>query len=162
MTIFESLKNLNLNNDTVVSLSYSGGTDVFVHNETEVDTALSDTDVVSTFADLVATPGLKAETQYGGNVLESLRAEGLLDDYAHDHTFSEYLAETITDNFYDVEMIEYTTEKYDHKRGFTTVSVTLTTSARNLADYGRENGLTCLAGWQAQFSSELGNMTVDI
>ena len=36
--------------------------------------------------------------------------------------FEEYLADTITENFYDVELIEYSTEKYDHKRGFTTLT----------------------------------------
>jgi len=155
MTILESLKNLNLDTDAVVSLSYSGGTDVFVHNETEVDTALSDTDVVSTFAELVATPGLNAETQYGGNVLESLRNEGLLDDYAHDHTFSEYLAETITDNFYDVEVIEYTTEKYDHKRGFCTLSADVNVTMGNIL-----KSVPCLIGWKASVKTENGTLIV--
>jgi hypothetical protein len=155
MTILESLKNLNLDNDAVVSLSYSEGTDVFVHNETEVDTALSDTDVVSTFADLVATPGLKAETQYGGNVLESLRGEGLLDDYTRDHTFSEYLTETITDNFYDVEMIEYTTEKYDHKRGFCTLSTDINVTMGNILE-----AMPCLVGWKASVQTDNGTLVI--
>ena len=54
MSILENLKNLNLDSDAVVSLSYSEGTDVFVHNETEVETALSETDVVNSFAELVS------------------------------------------------------------------------------------------------------------
>jgi hypothetical protein len=153
--MLESLKNLNLDNDAVISLSYSGGTDVFVHNETEVDTALSDTDVVSTFADLIATPGLNVETQYGGNVLESLRAEGLLDDYARDYTFSEYLAETITDNFYDVEVIDYTTEKYDHKRGFCTLSADVNVTMGNILEAG-----PCLVGWKASVQTDNGTLVI--
>ena len=155
MSILESLKSLNLDNDAVVSLSYTGGTDVFVHNETEVETALSDTDVVSTFADLVATPGLNTETQYGGNVLESLRAEGLLDDYARDYTFSEYLAEMITDNFYDVEMIEYTTEKYDHKRGFCTLSADVNVTMGNVLET-----MPCLVGWKASVQTDNGMLVI--
>ena len=50
MSIFDTLTSMNLPSDTVVNLSYSEGTDVFVHNETEVETALNDTDVVSTFS----------------------------------------------------------------------------------------------------------------
>ncbi len=117
------LKDLNLPEDTVVTLKYSEGTDVFVHNETEVDTALSETDVVSTFSELVATPGLHASTAYGTDVLDALRDDGLLDDYERgSFGFAEHIAEVISDNFYDVDLIEYSTEKYDHKRGFTTLS----------------------------------------
>ena len=65
MSILEKLRNMKLPSETVVTLSYSQGTDVFVHNETEVDTALEDTDVVTTFAELIATPGLKVKTMYG-------------------------------------------------------------------------------------------------
>ena len=80
MSITQKIKNLKLADDAVVTLSYSEGTDVFVHNETEIETALSDTSVVNTFASLIATPGLTVSTQYGGNVLESLRADGHLDE----------------------------------------------------------------------------------
>ena len=153
MTIFDSLENLNLSDDSVVSLSYSEGTDVFVHNETEVDTALSETDVVSSFADLIATPGLNAETQYGGNVLESLRDEGLLEDYARDFTFSEYLAEMITDNFYDVDLIEYTTEKYDHKRGFCTLSADVNVTMGNIME-----ARPMLIGWKASVETDNGTL----
>ena len=155
MTILENLKNLNLDADAVVSLSYSEGTDVFVHNETEVETALSDTDVVSTFADLVATPGLNAETQYGGNVLASLRDEGLLDDYSRDFTFSEYLAETIADNFYDVDLIDYTTEKYDHKRGFCTLSADVNVTMGNVLET-----MPCLVGWKASVQTDNGMLVI--
>ena len=155
MSIIQKIKDLNLDEDTTVSLSYSEGVDVFVHNETEVETALSETDVVTTFADLVATPGIKAETQYGGNVLESLRSEGLLEDYARDFTFSEYLAETITENFYDVDLIDYTTEKYDHKRGFTTLSADVKVSVKNLL-----SAQPYLVGWTVSVPTESGTLTL--
>ena len=133
MSIFETLTSMNLPTDTVVNLSYSEGTDVFVHNETEVETALSDTSVVSSFSELVATPGLNVTTQYGTNVLESLRDEGLLDSYDRgSFSFSDYLAETITDNFYDVDLIEYSTEKYDYKRGFTTLTADVRVPLKHL------------------------------
>ena len=115
MSMLGKLRNMNLDNDTTVMLSYSDGTDVFVHNETEVDDALEYTDVVSTFAELIATPGLKVRTRWGGEVLQSLRDEGLLDDYERDGTFEEYLTTIITENFYDQEFVEYSTEKYDQK-----------------------------------------------
>jgi len=155
MTVFESLKNLNLSDDSVVSLSYSEGTDVFVHNETEVETALSDTDVVTTFADLIATPGLNVETQYGGSVLESLRDEGLLEDYARDFTFAEYISEMITDNFYDVDLIDYTTEKYDHKRGFCTLSADVNVTMGNIME-----ARPSLVGWKASVQTDNGTLVI--
>ena len=123
MSITQKIKNLNLSQDTMVTFTYSQGTDVFVHNETEVETALADTDVVSTFASLVATPGLRASNRWAGEVMDSLRSEGYLDDYERgSFAFEDYIAEVLTDNFYDQEFIEYSTEKYDHKRGFCTLS----------------------------------------
>ena len=156
MTIVQKIKDLNLVAGTTVSLTYSDGTDVFVHNETEVETALSETDVVSSFAELVATPGLNASTQYGGEVLESLRAEGLLDNYERgSHSFAEYIAETVTDNFYDVDLIDYSTEKYDHKRGFCTLSAAVNVSVENLLD-----SAPFLSGWSASVPTNSGTLTI--
>jgi len=157
MSIFETLTSMNLPNDTQVNLSYSEGTDVFVHNETEVETALSDTSVVSSFSELIATPGLTVATQYGTNVLESLRDEGLLDSYDRgSFSFSEYLAETITDNFYDVDLIEYTTEKYDHKRGFTTLSADVVVSLEEML-----SSRPTLYGWDISVKTAAGTLTLD-
>ena len=156
MSIFETLTSLNLAPETPVNLSYSEGTDVFVHNETEVETALSETDVVSTLAELVATPGLTVQTQYGGDVLESLRGEGLLDDYERgSFSFSEYLTETINDNFYDVDLIEYSTEKYDHKRGFTTLSAEVQVTLENFIE-----AQPFLTGWEVSVKTDKGTLVL--
>ena len=61
MSIYKKLQSLNLTEDSMVSLRYSEGTDVFVHNETEVETAMAETDVINRFSELVATPGLRAQ-----------------------------------------------------------------------------------------------------
>ena len=96
---------------------------VWQHNETEIETAIAETDVVSTFAELIAIPGLNVSTRWNGNVLQSLRDDGYLDDYERgSFAFEEYIADTLAENFYDQEFIEYSTEKYDHKRGFCTLS----------------------------------------
>lgn len=157
MSTLETLRNMNLPTDTVVSLSYSQGTDVFVHNETEVETALQDTDVVSAVAELAATPGLKLQNSYGNDVLETFRDAGLLDDYERDGTFEDYLADTINDNFYDQEVIEYSTEKYDHKRGFTTLSADLKVELGNLL----ENAIWVSSGWDVSVKTPNGTLTLD-
>ena len=154
-TIFDKLKNLELPENTVVSLSLSEGTDVFVHNETEVETALSETDVVSTFSDLVATPGLNAKTRYGTNIIEALRDEGLLDDYERGtFTFAEYISDAITDNFYDVDLIDYSTEKYDHKRGFTTLTAQVQVPFSNFVQVD-----PFVSGWTVSVETTDGTLT---
>ena len=56
MSVFDRLVELNLPTDTWVTMSYSEGTDVFVHNETAVDDAIGYTDVIQAFSDLAAKP----------------------------------------------------------------------------------------------------------
>lgn len=157
MSFIETIANLNLDPSTQVTLTMSEGTDVFVHNESEVETALSETDVVNSFAELISTPGLNASTQYGGDVLESLRDEGLLDDYERGNfSFAEFIAETITENFYDVDLIDYSTEKYDHKRGFCTLTATVNVSVDNLL-----TARPFLMGWEVSVPTENGTLTLN-
>ena len=131
--MIDKLKNLNLNNEDVVTLTYSEGTDVFVHNESEVETALADTSVVDAFSELITTPGLKVKTAYGYDVMESLRDSDLLEDYQRDYSgFAEFVADAIRENFYDVDLIDYSVEKYDHKRGFCTLSADVKLTAEEI------------------------------
>tara|TARA_Y100001970_G_scaffold293783_1_gene443163 strand:+ start:953 stop:1429 length:477 start_codon:yes stop_codon:yes gene_type:complete len=156
MSIYETLTSMNLPGETVVNLSYSEGTDVFVHNETEVETALEQTSVVSSFSELVATPGLFVSTQYGGNVMESLRDEGLLEEYDREGWFAEYLSETISNNFYDVDLIDCSTEKYDHKRGFTTLTAEVQCTLENMME-----ARPSLYGWDVTIQTAAGKLTLD-
>ncbi len=152
------LKSLNLPSDTSVMLTLEEGTDVFVHNETEVETALSETDVVQNFAELITTTGFQGTSAYGGeNLLDTLRDEGLLDDYDRGSLcFAEYVAEQIHENFYDVDLIDYTTEKYDHKRGFCTLSATVKTTVGNLIE-----AAPYLGSWNISVKTGDGTLRLD-
>lgn len=157
MSITQKIKNLNLDDNALVTLTYSEGTDVFVHNETEVDTALAETDVVSSFASLIATPGLRVTSQWSGEILESLRSDGYLDDYERgSFTFEDYLTEHLTENFYDQEFIEYSTEKYDHKRGFCTLTAEVQVTAKDIISTA-----PFLSGWTASVATDNGTLTFD-
>ena len=81
MSFTEKLKSLRTAPNAMATLTYSEGTDVFLMNEDEVDTALSNTDVVEQFVELITTPGLRASSMYGTNYMDSLRDGGYLDDY---------------------------------------------------------------------------------
>ena len=67
----------------------------------------------------------------------------------------------IKENFYDYyDYIDCSTEQYDHKRGNTTVTATLTSTVGwLLAD---ENSVNSLTGWKAEFTTDNGNMTIEI
>tara|TARA_Y100000592_G_C5323062_1_gene245732 strand:- start:168 stop:641 length:474 start_codon:yes stop_codon:yes gene_type:complete len=156
MSIYKKLKSLNLPEDAMVSLRFSEGTDVFVHNETEVETALADTDVVSRFSELIATRGLNAQTRWGNNIIGEIREQGMLDDYERDDTFSDFISEMMHDNFYDFDFIEASTEKYDHKRGFCTLSAEIEVPLMNLVTTQPD-----LYGWDVVVETPLGSLTVD-
>tara|TARA_R110000787_G_scaffold268258_5_gene374726 strand:- start:2246 stop:2722 length:477 start_codon:yes stop_codon:yes gene_type:complete len=157
MSITQKIKNLKLAEDAVVTLSYSEGTDVFVHNETEIETALSDTEVITTFASLVATRGLNVSMKSGGNVLEALRSKGHLDDYERgSDAFEDYIGEFLTENFYDQEFIEYSTEKYDHKRGFCTLSTEVQIPASEIISKS-----PYLSGWEISVVTDNGILTIE-
>ena len=135
MTVTEKIKNLKLPAETKVKISISEGCDVFVHNETEVETALENTTVINDYVSAILDPDLALLTTWGQNPIEHLREAGLLEDYTdRSGWFEDYLVETIYSNFYDAEVIEYSTEKYDHKRGYTTLSAELYTTVGNMLE----------------------------
>ncbi len=119
--------------DQVVKFVYEDGCDVFHFNETHVETALEETDTVSRLSEALAS-GIAFED----DPLDDMRTEGLLDDYERAEMrefseFREYLTETINENFYEMyNLIEETTEKYDHKRGHTSLKAELSAKVGDL------------------------------
>lgn len=157
MTITKKLQELNLDQDAMVSLSYSEGTDVFHFNETEIETALSETSVVSEFASLIANTKLDARNRWSGNIIQHLRSQDYLEDYERgSYAFEDYIAEAITDNFYDVDLIDYSTEKYDHKRGFTTLTAEVEVPVANFIEVD-----PFVTGWTVSVQTEDGVLTLN-
>ena len=156
MSVYDTLRKLKLSESAVATLTYSEGTSVFVHNETEVETALSETSVVDSFSELIATPGLQAHDQWGNNVLEELRDNALLEEYERDFTFAEFLNSAIRENFYDLDLIEYSTEKYDYKRGFCTLTATVEVPVVNLLE-----SAPLLTGWEVSVRTDTGLLTLN-
>ena len=105
----------------------------------------------------MATPGLKVHTLWGEeNVLDILRENDLLENYQRDDTFSEYLAGTLSENFYEFDLIESTVERYDHKRGFCTLNAQVQISAGAIMSL-----YPYLTGWTASIKTENGTLTFD-
>jgi hypothetical protein len=157
MSFINKLKSLKVANDSLVTLTYTEGVDVFHYNETELETAISETSVVSELANLISNSRLDVRNRWSGNMLEHLRNENYLEDYERgSYEFEEFLAQTITDNFYDIDFIECSTEKYDHKRGFTTLTAEVQVPAGNLIEQS-----PFIMGWTASVETENGTLTFD-
>jgi hypothetical protein len=157
MSIVTKLQSLNLADDAMIHLTYEEGADVFVHNETEVEDAINETSVIYEFASLVAQTKLDVRNRWSGNILEHLRNESYLDDYERGtFGFENFIAETIRDNFYDVDLIEYSTEKYDYKRGFTTLTAEVDIPFANFVQVDPN-----VTGWKVSVETENGTLSFD-
>jgi len=159
MNAIDKLRDLKLPEETLVSLSYSDSTDVFVHNDTAVDTAVSETDVISVFSELIATPRLHVYDRWGNNVLDELRGASYLDAYEpREFYFSEFLAETLVDNYYDLDgLIEDTVEQYDYKRGHCTLSADVQVPIGELLTNESVN----IGGWTVSISTDGGTFSFE-
>jgi hypothetical protein len=157
MSVLKRLQSLNLPEDTIITLTREEGADVFVHNDTAVEDAINETSVISDFASLIANTKLDARNNWCGNVIQRLRSEQYLDDYERgSFGFEDYLVETLTENFYDTELIEYSTEQYDHKRGFTTLTATVEVPLSNLVEVD-----PTLDGWTVSVTNDDMNISFD-
>ena len=171
-TIVTKLTELNLTPETKVTMTYSDGCDCFVHNETEVETALESTDVVNEFAEMVSKQGLNFTDTYGNSVIESLVDSELIEQEFVDACWSdedetiekeyydddlhEALCEAINDNFWDQESVEKEVERYDHKRGFITLSATLQTTVGAILEHK-----PYMTGWEVSVPLHGGTFTLN-
>ena len=156
MSVVKRLQSLNLADDAMITLTREEGTDVFVHNETEVDDAINETSVIYDFASLIADTKLDARNRWSGNIIQHLRDNDFLDEYERgSFAFEDFLTETLTENFYDTELIEYSTEKYDHKRGFCTLSAEVEIPYGNLTQAQPD-----LFGWDVVVETPLGTLNI--
>ena len=71
-------------------------------------------------------------------------------------TFEEYLAEMLNDNFYDQEFIDHSTEKYDYKRGFCTLTAEVKIPVEDLIMESPYTG-----GWTVSVPTENGTITLN-
>ena len=157
MSVVKRLQSLNLADDAMITLTREEGTDVFVHNETEVEDAMNETSVIYDFASLIADTKLDARNRWNGNIIQHLRDNDFLDEYElGSFGFEDFLVETLSENFYDTELIEYSTEKYDHKRGFTTLTAQVDIPYANFMEVN-----PFVSGWKVSVETENGTLSFD-
>ena len=161
MSGFNNLREMNLDPSTEVKLSYSDGIDVVHCHGTHVEDAVEQTDVVERVAEVITTTGIKIEGEYGGNPLDSLRDSMLLDEYPRDFSgFTDFVADVMRENFYDVECIDHHTEQYDYKRGFTTLTANFKTTIGELLNNNTSH--FTFSGWDASVKTPAGNLSFTV
>tara|TARA_A100001515_G_scaffold4296_1_gene4264 strand:+ start:569 stop:1051 length:483 start_codon:yes stop_codon:yes gene_type:complete len=160
MTLKDNLTKLNVNEETMVTFTFEEGTDVFHFNETHVETALEETNVVDKLAEAI-TSGLEVATEYGHNPLTQLRDSELLNGYERGTgQFTDFVSSTIKENFWDADLVSESTERFDHKRGWTTLSTTLTAPAKEVLNNSAYE--TAFAGWTAQVNVNGGTFSFTV
>ena len=157
--LISSFDKLEVSGDSRVELIYEDGSDVVHYNDTQDETVMEETSVIDNLVD-AARSGIKFED----DLIQTLRDWEMLDDYERDsYDFDNHCIEKIKENPYDFcDFIDFSTEQYDHKRGYTTLTATLYTTVDELRN-AHEGQFTCLSGWSAKFESEsVGNSVITI
>ena len=150
-TFYDKIKALGATDETQVTFEWEEGCDVFHYNETHVETALGETGAAAVLAEAI-TEGVFYEK--GNSVLEEMREDGLLDEYERDGGFTDFVAEVIDSEFYNYDWIEQSTQRFDHKRGWTDLSLSLSIPLGDLKDTEHNP----LPSWDCQVRDGNGNL----
>tara|TARA_R110002012_G_scaffold219822_1_gene391308 strand:- start:305 stop:772 length:468 start_codon:yes stop_codon:yes gene_type:complete len=154
MSLYEKIKALGVEDNVSVNFSYEDGANVFHFNETHIETAMGETGFAYTLAEAI-TSGVLYEN--GNSILDEMREEGLLDDYERgDEAFTDFVSEVIESEHWNFGWIEHSTEKHDHKRGFTSLSAEFDIPLADL-----KNDPMPLIGWTASVRTPNGQLTVE-
>ena len=154
MSLYKKIKALGVEDDVKVNFSREEGADVFHYTETEVETAMGETGFAYTLAEAI-TSGVLYEN--GNEILDEMREEGLLDEYERgDEAFTDFVSEVIEENHWNFGWIEHSTEKYDHKRGYTELSAEFDIALADLKD-----NPSPLSGWKTSVQTPNGYLTVE-
>tara|TARA_R110000824_G_scaffold99058_7_gene236059 strand:+ start:1669 stop:2145 length:477 start_codon:yes stop_codon:yes gene_type:complete len=157
MSLYEKIKALGVEDDVKVNFSYEDGCDVLHYTEEEVETAMSQTGFAFTLAEAITDGVLYSK---GNSILEEMRDEGLLDEYERGEDdsggFTAFVSEVIENEHWNFGWIEHSTEKYDHKRGYTELSAEFDVPLADLKDDPYP-----LIGWKASVQTPNGYLTVE-
>ena len=154
MSLYKKIKALGVEDDVKVNFAREEGADVFHYTETEVETAMGETGFAYTLAEAITSGVLYNK---GNSILDEMRDEGLLDEYERGaEAFTDFVSEVISEEHWNFGWIEHTTEKYDHKRGFTELSAEFDVPLADLKDDPYP-----LIGWKASVQTPNGYLTVE-
>tara|TARA_R110000824_G_scaffold238963_1_gene427691 strand:+ start:296 stop:775 length:480 start_codon:yes stop_codon:yes gene_type:complete len=154
-SFYDKIKALGVEDDVSVDFKWEEGCDVFHYNETHIEDAMSNTGAASVLAEAI-TEGVFYEK--GNSILEEMRDEGLLEEYERgDEAFTDFVCDVINEEHYNYDWIENSTERFDHKRGWTDLALELSIPLGDL----KGQGYNPLPSWTASVRTPAGYMTLD-
>tara|TARA_Y100001973_G_C5034266_1_gene249593 strand:- start:107 stop:571 length:465 start_codon:yes stop_codon:yes gene_type:complete len=154
MSFYRKIRALKLEDSTNVNLTWEEGCDVHHYTDDHVDMAVSNTGIAHTLAEVITDGPLYKN---GNEILEEMRDEGLLDDYERgSEDFTSFVADVIESEHWNYGWLDYSTEKFDHKRGFTTFTLDFDVKAGDLKDHPH-----AFIGWTASVRTDNGTLTLD-
>jgi len=160
VTIIDTINNLDVTDETIVTLTYEDKHEGWHSTGDLEENAVRETDTADRVAGLITDTQLAVHTSFGDiTALEALRKADFLVDYERgEYAFEQFIAETIRENPHDLdEFVEFSTEQYDHKRGCCTVSAEFKTTIGNL----KEN-LFAASGWEVSIPYADGEFSTTI
>lgn len=159
----EKLSTLSLPSDATLTLTYSDGCDVFIHNDTAIETALKETNTVDVFSRLIEhLASTSTETHW---VLQQLRDDNVLDyDEEEDEDGNALpfrmdsmdISSAIEEYFGEQFFVEAEIKRYDYKRGFCTMVATIELSLEELVQSAPN-----LSGWEISVETPNGTLTIE-
>jgi hypothetical protein len=155
--LIDTFEKLDAKEDTIVNLVYADDVNVVHYTGDAEEAAAAETNTIEALVSAA-----RSNIKFQEDLISDMRDQNHLEDYERDsYDFENYCTEIISENFCDYyDYIEFSTEQYDHKRGNTTVTATLTTTIRDLIN--AEDAISNLNGWKAEFYAASGNVTIEI
>jgi len=151
MSFHNKLKSAGLSSTDKITLTYQTGGDVVHAWDGYEQEVLQETGFADTVAELVSTSG------FNNNVIQDMRDNDYLDDYPRDHSgFQEFVSEVITENFWDMDFIERSTERYDYKRGFFNLEANVETTVGDVLSTPEY----AFTGWSTTVNTSLGTLNI--
>lgn len=149
----KQLKKLGLPGKSHVTLSCSDGQDVFHYTDDDHEgKTVQETDIASKVATLIS------QKSFDNELITRMRSWSLLDEYEdRDGTFTEYLTDTIANNWRDCGLLEVLTEHYDHKRGFSRVTAEVDTTVEEVLNLDE----SVLSGWNLKVQLDDGSLEIE-
>jgi len=159
--ILETLRNLNVADEDYVYLNYEDAAEVWHISDNYIENALGETNTAIMLAEVLATPGIAVLSRYDEDILDTMRAEGMLEEYDRDGGFEDYLTEKIQEEAYQYDLLTISTERHDHKRGTCEISANLKVLAGELYELGPE-APSFVSGFDVVVQTMNGLLTLDV
>ena len=154
---FNKLREMNLDGSSKVVISTEDGAEVFHYtgDDYEGDT-IRESGIAGSLANLVTSEYLR-----GNPAIEELRNDGHLDDYERgSYDFENYVADTISENWHELGLLEVDTKHYDHKRGYTNVKAELEITLSELFSADSQSPYL-FSGWDVAVQTPMGVLNVE-